>query len=130
MQPIYQAIRTYVQELRSGLPGKPGNSSSTGSAAAAAAGGSGAAVAAAANSGGAARPGSNDSGSAAAKKASKRSVDMTEKFYARRQDIYDCFTVQVGEGLRVACTALPLKVQRQKAVLTVTLRRHLPGALS
>jgi hypothetical protein len=98
-QPIYQAIRTYVEELRSGIPGKPSNSSSTGSTAAAeAASGSSAAAVAAANGSAAAaapRPGSSGSGSAAAKKSSKRSVSMTEKFYARRQDVFECFTVQV-----------------------------------
>uniref|UniRef100_A0A383VZK0 Activator of Hsp90 ATPase AHSA1-like N-terminal domain-containing protein n=1 Tax=Tetradesmus obliquus TaxID=3088 RepID=A0A383VZK0_TETOB len=95
-EPIYAAIRTYVQELRSGVPGKPGNSSSS-AAAAAAGSGSGAAAAAANGSAAAAavpRPGSSGSGSAAAKKSSKRSVSMTEKFYARSQDIFECFTVQ------------------------------------
>jgi hypothetical protein len=38
-------------------------------------------------------------------------VNMTEKFYARRQDIYDCFTVQVGDAVWIACTAMPLEVQ-------------------
>eukprot|EP00882_Tetradesmus_deserticola_P008632 GHRQ01009101.1.p1 GENE.GHRQ01009101.1~~GHRQ01009101.1.p1 ORF type:complete len:352 (+),score=138.82 GHRQ01009101.1:1029-2084(+) len=95
-EPIHQAIRTYVQELRSG---KPGNSSSAGNAAAAAANGSGssggtAAAAGATGRSAAAQPGSSGSGSTAAKKSSKRSVSLTEKFYARRQDIYDCFTVQ------------------------------------
>ncbi|KAF6251542.1 activator of Hsp90 ATPase [Scenedesmus sp. NREL 46B-D3] len=111
-EPIYQAIRTYVQELRSG---KPGNSSSTGSATAAAAGGSrGSGAAAAAGATGAAaasdRPGSSGSGSAAAKKSSKRSVTLTEKFYARRQDIYDCFTVQ---GRIQAFTQSPAVVEPQ-----------------
>jgi hypothetical protein len=30
-------------------------------------------------------------------------VNMTEKFYARRQDIYDCFTVQVGHAAWGGC---------------------------
>jgi hypothetical protein len=111
MQPIYQAIRTYVQELRSGVPGKPSSSSTSTTAAAAASGSSGsgaAAVAAAANGGAAAQPSS--SGSNAAKKSSKRSVNMTEKFYATRQDIYDCFTVQVGQAVWDACEGMPLNV--------------------
>lgn len=65
-------------------------------------------AAAAANGGAAAQPSS--SGSNAAKKSSKRSVNMTEKFYATRQDIYDCFTVQVGQAVWDACEGMPLNV--------------------
>jgi uncharacterized protein YndB with AHSA1/START domain len=116
LQPILDAIATFVQELRDGVPAKAG-------AAAAAGGGADADAtsaakpatppAAAAAAVTAAAPTTGGAGATAAPAASSsgaggsRSVSITQQFYASRTDLYECFTVQ---GRLVAFTRSPAVV--------------------
>jgi activator of HSP90 ATPase len=113
LQAILKAVQTYVSELRSGVPAQQ---SSTGAAAvadtaaaapaaksAAAAGSNGASSATGAAAAAAAAP-------AASKSKSRCTVKLTEKFYARALDIFECFTVQ---GRVQAFTRSPAVVEPQ-----------------
>lgn len=110
LQVILKAVQTYVTELRSGVPAQQGSSSSS-----AAAGAEPTAAAATAAQAGASNGTVSSSGSAAAAAAAKPSksrctVRMTEKFYARAQDIFECFVVQ---GRLQAFTRSPAVVEPQ-----------------
>jgi activator of HSP90 ATPase len=109
LQVILKAVQTYVTELRSGVPAQQGSSSSS-----AAAGAEPTAAAATAAQAGASNGTVSSSGSAAAAAAkpskSRCTVRMTEKFYARAQDIFECFVVQ---GRLQAFTRSPAVVEPQ-----------------
>eukprot|EP00878_Enallax_costatus_P000854 GHUV01000980.1.p1 GENE.GHUV01000980.1~~GHUV01000980.1.p1 ORF type:complete len:343 (+),score=79.37 GHUV01000980.1:185-1213(+) len=102
-EPIYEAIRTYVKELRDGVPTNI-NSSSSQPAAAESPTESEAATTASNPT-----P-TNNRSSKKSSSSSKRSITLTERFYARATDIYECFVVP---GRVMAFTQSPAVVQPQ-----------------
>lgn len=107
VQAILKAMQTYVSELRSGVPAQQ---SSTGAAAAATAAAEPAAKSAASAGSNGVSAASAASAPAAAKSKSRCTVKLTEKFYARSLDIFECFTVQ---GRVQAFTRSPAVVEPQ-----------------
>lgn len=107
-QAIYKAVQTCVSELRSGVPAQQSSSTA-------------AAAEPATKAAAAAAPGSNGVSSgtsapaatakpAAAKSKSRCTVKLTERFYARAEDIFECFVVQ---GRVQAFTRSPAVVDPQ-----------------
>jgi activator of HSP90 ATPase len=110
LQAICAAVATFVKELHAGTPVESTSSSSNGAAATTAADAATAAAAAAAATANGAKPSATtttttSSSSSSSKQTPKQGVTksktggtatlrLTEKFYARASDIYDCFVVE------------------------------------
>jgi hypothetical protein len=108
LQAILKAVQTYVTELRSGVPAQHSSSGTEPAAEPGAQAGAAAAVAAAtapSSSGTSSKP-----AAPAAKSKSRCTVKLSEKFYARAGDIYECFVVQ---GRVAAFTRSPAVVEPQ-----------------
>eukprot|EP00879_Flechtneria_rotunda_P004125 GHRR01004371.1.p1 GENE.GHRR01004371.1~~GHRR01004371.1.p1 ORF type:complete len:351 (+),score=101.66 GHRR01004371.1:83-1135(+) len=109
-EPIYKAIRTYVKELREGVPSNSSTSGAPGSNGSAAASSAAAASTAKAATAAASQNQVTTSSSISGKQCSKRSIKLTERFYASKQDIYECFVLQ---GRIQAFTQSPAVVDPQ-----------------
>jgi len=112
-QAILAAIHTYVAELRSGVPGQHSGSSAANQASTPSPAAPAAAVAAASSNGVKSSSTPAAATAAPAAKAASRSrhkVELTERFYAKAQDIYECFVVQ---GRVQAFTRSPAVVDPQ-----------------
>lgn len=112
-QAILKAIHTYVAELRSGVPAQHSGSSAANQASTPYPAASAAAAAASSNGvKSSSTPAAATAAPAAAKAASRsrHKVELTERFYAKAQDIYECFVVH---GRVQAFTRSPAVVDPQ-----------------